>query len=781
MADLDDLVISQCPQSQLEQIVASEVLEVSKAKGELTEAILTRSQKRKLEALRSRFALPEWQQSDYPLDANHIEPASKRTLQPKNKSKKKNPSRPVLLTSSTSSHQLPDLDHDGVVVDPTDSALLCPRYLWDTLFPFQREGVCFLWKSYRKRSGALLADDMGLGKTLQSIAFVACLHFSGILTLPVLIVCPTTLQSHWKSQFAKFYPEIPVKSLSADEPSEVAVFLCSYEFVRSAGSEIRWGCVIADEVQRVRNPSTDTSEKMKLLKSEIRIGLSGSPIQNNLRELWSVFDFIAPGRLGNLSTFEENLASPVERGCRPNATASAAQAAYRCAILIRDLTLPLMLRRLKSEVSQWLKLPGREEQVLFCHLAKEQFLLYREFVHTQVDKKFSRTAERAHAFFCLSVLRKISNHPDLLLDERNDVSDFGAPSRSGKLKVLLSLLRKWKSEGRRALVFSQTVTMLDVIEEMVIAEGLSCRRMDGSTPLNERDDVISDFSLQSQSEVAPFCLLLTTRVGGVGLNLQGADRVVIFDPDWNPMIDAQARERAWRIGQDRDVVIYRLVSAGTVEELIYRRQLHKHFLAQRILSDPRQQASEIWMDLHSDLLRVPPAPPGFVDDKVIVKLPRSVVKGEVVENDQLPENDVSRASELLSAVFDQKAAEQVSVNSVFVDPREAEEAARKAIAALGIDKEEISMKWQSGAEKSKALIASIKRGKPESETASFQTEKDIAAGILNFFKSKKSATTQQVLDAFRGKIDENLAFTFRSCLKQLCDLSAGVWELKQNS
>jgi DNA excision repair protein ERCC-6 len=496
-------------------------------------------------------------------------------------------------------------------------------------------------------------------------------------------------------------------------------------------------------VQRVRNPNTDTSEKIKVLKSEMRVGLSGSPIQNNLRELWSIFDFIAPGRLGTLSTFEENLAWPVERGCRPNASAGAAQAAYRCALLIRDLTLPLMLRRLKTEVSEWLKLPGREEQVLFCHLSKEQFLLYREFIHTQIEKKFIRASERSHAFFCLSVLRKLSNHPDLLLDSREDVDDFGSPGRSGKLKVLLSLLRKWHSEGRRALVFSQTVSMLDVIEEMVAAEGFTSRRMDGSTPVSERDDVISDFALRgSQEETVPFCLLLTTRVGGVGLNLQGADRVVIFDPDWNPMIDAQARERAWRIGQERDVVIYRLVAAGTVEELIYRRQLHKHFLAQRILSDPRQQPSDLWMDLRTDLLRVPPPPPGLDESEIPnAKLVRAVksAKADASAAAAEPvevEDPAKRATELLSAVFDQKQVEQLSLSSAFVDPREADEAARKAILALGLDRDtppdsNSGHWWITGAERSHQLIASIKRAAetPVEAEAAFQTEKDIAAGI----------------------------------------------------
>uniref|UniRef100_S4RUA7 Excision repair cross-complementation group 6 n=1 Tax=Petromyzon marinus TaxID=7757 RepID=S4RUA7_PETMA len=288
-----------------------------------------------------------------------------------------------------------------------------------------------------------------------------------------------------------------------------------------------------------------------------RIILSGSPVQNNLKELWSLFDFVFPGKLGTLPVFMEQFSVPITQGGYSNASDVQVQTAYKCACVLRDTIKPFLLRRMKADVKVNLALPDKNEQV----------------------------------FTALITLRKICNHPDLLTGGLNAEDDELAPSgfgywrRSGKLLVVEALLRMWRRQGHRVLLFTQSRQMLDILEKFVQGEGYSYMKMDGTTSIATRQPLIDKFN----KDESMFMFLLTTHVGGIGVNLTGANRVIIFDPDWNPSTDTQARERAWRIGQLRQVTIYRLVSAGTIEEKIYHRQIFKQFLTNRVLKDPRQQ------------------------------------------------------------------------------------------------------------------------------------------------------------------------------------------------
>jgi len=252
------------------------------------------------------------------------------------------------------------------------------------------------------------------------------------------------------------------------------------------------------------------------------------------------------------------------------------------------------------------------------------------------------------AFFSISVLRKLCNHPDLLLlkaDEEMKPADMWNYERSGKMKVLAEIMKKWKKEGHRALIFVQTIQMLDVIQRWMEQSSYTFLRIDGKTAVKQRLKLVDEFN----GDVDRFAMILTTRVGGVGLNIIGADRVVIFDPDWNPMTDVQARERTWRIGQCREVTIYRLVLSGTVEEKIYQRQVYKHFLSQKILNDPRQRQFFKWNDL-ADLFDIPPMPPNFSpEDMVALKQKYKALLSKLTPKDM---EDGCETTEVMKSISD---------------------------------------------------------------------------------------------------------------------------------
>ena len=355
---------------------------------------------------------------------------------------------------------------------------------------------------------------------------------------------------------------------------------------------INWGYVVLDEGHKIRNPDSFITITCKQLKTPNRIILSGTPIQNNLIELWSLFDFIYPGRLGTLPIFQRQFCIPINLGGYANATNVQVQAGYKCAVILKDLVTPYLLRRLKSDVAR--DLPKKTEMVLFCKLTTEQRTLYQKFIDSNDLKKI--LSGKRNALFGIDILRKICNHPNLV-----DLSLKGKKittlpkleeltSKSGKLQVVIALLELWTTEKRKILIFTQTKQMLNILEQMLqIINQDSIKynymRMDGSTPIIRRQELVDEFNNDPKFNV----FLLTTKVGGLGVNLTGASRVIIFDPDWNPSTDMQARERAWRLGQKQDVSIYRLIMAGSIEEKIYHRQIFKQFLTNKILKDPKQK------------------------------------------------------------------------------------------------------------------------------------------------------------------------------------------------
>lgn len=518
--------------------------------------------------------------------------------------------------------------------------LRCPQYIWDLLYDYQRQSLQWMFQLHQAGTGGILADEMGLGKTVQVCAFLASLYCSDILqhmtvtsdmgiprTGGVLLICPATILQQWRDELRTWFPMIRVsimhntsvegKIIQMESACEnCGVVVTTYQTMRLMEDtilEYPWVYVILDEGHLIRNPDAAITIAAKKFHTPHRIILSGSPIQNNLKDLWSVIDFSAPGLLGTYPFFEAQFAMKIEDGSRINASPKQVEEAYQCAVILRDLIAPHLLRRTKGDVMEMLQLPAKQEHLIFCHLSPEQYQVYIDFLNTDHVKTALQKRSRfspgvPESFFCISVLRKLSNHPDILLHDDHELrpKDYGNIARSGKMGVLADVLEAWKKSGHKVLVFSQTVTALNIIQSMCDDKNFSYMRIDGKTAVKHRVDIIEKYNKDPNAYV----MLLTTKVGGVGLNITGANRVIIFDPDWNPMVDIQARERAWRIGQRREVTVYRLICVGTVEEKMYHRQVFKHFLAQKVLSDTRQRRFFKHNDL-KDLFSAPPPPPGF--------------------------------------------------------------------------------------------------------------------------------------------------------------------------
>ncbi|KAG0204914.1 hypothetical protein BGX28_003293 [Mortierella sp. GBA30] len=535
---------------------------------------------------------------------------------------------------------IPDAELEGGYKIPGD--------IYSNLFDYQKTCTQWLWELHCQGAGGIIGDEMGLGKTIQIISFLAGLLYRGKLDAPIIIVCPATLLKQWVKEFHRWWPpmrvailhssgsgmhskfqeygpdveddsfsdgygsgnstkkrkskkrfgggtrrgriaEVEERTVADDIVDRISakghVLVTTYAGLRIHASRLlrkSWSYVVLDEGHKIRNPDADITLTCKQFRTPHRIILSGTPIQNNLNELWSLFDFVFPGRLGTLPVFQSQFAIPINLGGYANASNVQVQTAYKCAVVLRDLINPYLLRRMKVDVAT--DMPKKSEQVLFCKLTPSQRAAYEDFLKS--NELTSIMEGKRHALFGIDLVRKICNHADILGRElHKDDPDYGDYKKSGKMVVVKALLQMWQKEKHRVLLFSQTRTMLDILEKFIKSEGYVYRRMDGTTPIQHRMGLVDEFNARSDIYV----FLLTTKVGGLGVNLTGADRVIIFDPDWNPSTDVQARERAWRLGQTRAVTIYRLMTSGTIEEKIYHRQIFKQFLTNKILKDPKQR------------------------------------------------------------------------------------------------------------------------------------------------------------------------------------------------
>ncbi|KAG5483190.1 hypothetical protein CUR178_04768 [Leishmania enriettii] len=568
---------------------------------------------------------------------------------------------------------VPVLESGELVVEMEEVTLLpCVRMdaaIYNRLLDYQQEGLLWLLALHSRRSGGILGDEMGLGKTIQVAAMINALHHSCMLRGPVLIVAPMTVLRQWLAELHRWAPYVRAcvmhdssgsdatrESLLQSVQGTPAVVITTYAAMRAhCGLLQRTGFqyVILDEGHKISNPEAAATLAAKSFTTPHRLILSGSPIQNSLKELWCLFDFVRPGLLGTMNRFIEEFEMPIAQSRNVRASPLALATAVECAKTLQAHIAPYLLRRLKRQVNT--SLPPKYERVLRVPLTDEQLDQYlRVLCSPAVQRLFAQTVMygsryggldrdgrdsagslhvagpranmasrrnnsglRLESFRLMNQLRQICNHADIyavqrgadeedrmLLGRRGAAAELSSGSvrrpgqhrsfrsnnpvnllGSGKLNALLMMLKEWQAFGHRVLVFSQTRMMLDIIENMCEQQAYSYIRMDGATNGHHRQELMDRFN----EDDSIFVALLTTRVGGIGVNLIGADRVVIFDPDWNPITDVQARERAWRIGQKREVCVYRLITSGSVEESILRRQLAKMYVTDKVLKDPELQ------------------------------------------------------------------------------------------------------------------------------------------------------------------------------------------------
>ncbi|QDS75669.1 hypothetical protein FKW77_007451 [Venturia effusa] len=512
-----------------------------------------------------------------------------------------------------------------------------PGDIFPSLYDYQKTGVRWLYELYSQQVGGIIGDEMGLGKTIQAIAFLAGLHYSKMITKPIIIVCPATLLKQWVNEFHRWWPPLRVSilhtsgsgmiNLGREEALEDGleeeeyyehrkprsknhkaakgivdrvrrdghVLVTTYSGLQSYAdllTDVPWEYAVLDEGHKIRNPNTSITMYCKELQTANRIILSGTPMQNNLTELWSLFDFVFPMRLGTLVSFRQQFEAPIKFGGYANASNLQVETANKCAETLKEAISPYLLQRWKADVAA--DLPKKTERVLFCKLTALQRKAYKDFLKS--DDMSSILAGKRQALYGIDILRKICNHPDLVQHKRDSKnSGYGEDAKSGKMQVVKALLEMWKKAGHKTLLFAQHRIMLDILQKTIGSmEGFNVRRMDGNTSIKDRQNMVDEFNRDPSLHV----FLLTTKVGGLGVNLTGANRVIIYDPDWNPSTDVQARERAWRLGQTREVEIYRLMTAGTIEEKIYHRQVFKQILTNKVLRDPKQRQTFQLKELH---------------------------------------------------------------------------------------------------------------------------------------------------------------------------------------
>ncbi|GBM73450.1 DNA excision repair protein ERCC-6-like [Araneus ventricosus] len=531
--------------------------------------------------------------------------------------------------------------------------------IYNKLYPYQREGVAWMWKLFNMKKGGVLGDDMGLGKTFEVIAFLSGLIDADRIKY-ALIIMPVSLLPNWEKEFRKWSPGISVSLFHGTSKRERErnllriqrrghVLLTSYGMVINAlslltefeGRPFVWDYVILDEGHKIKNP-TKTTKAVHAIPSKNRLVLTGTPIQNNLLELWALYDFVHQGTLlGSLKTFKMQYENTISRAREKDSTAGEKRLGTEMAENLKMLIKPYFLRRTKAEI--WNKEPRtsdgmsdlekemeqlrisknklntrKNDLIVWTFMSEAQCEIYRSFLHSEAVRTI--LVSKRSPLVELTTLKKICDHPRLLsqraclqlglngdMDEEdlqrelNDESTYSSSidnvtdevlvAESGKMKFLIKLLENLKSEGHRTLVFSLSRRILDMINRILINRRWKVLRIDGTiSKIEERERRIQLF----QNDPSYSVFLLTTQVGGVGITLTAADRVVIYDPSWNPATDAQAVDRVYRIGQQNNVIVYRLITCGTVEEKIYRRQIFKDSITKQATgsSDPYRYFSK---------------------------------------------------------------------------------------------------------------------------------------------------------------------------------------------
>lgn len=444
-----------------------------------------------------------------------------------------------------------DLDHEEEVQMPAS--------LKAELRPYQLRGFRWLYANTVKRLGSCLADDMGLGKTVQVLALLLELKEEKRLNNPALVICPTTLIGNWAKECQKFAPSLKVELYHGSSrrlvTKDTDVIITSYGVLRRDKDKFKrkkWELVVIDEAQNIKNPETNQSKAVKMLNAGSHIAMSGTPVENRLTELWSIFDFINRGYLGTQQDFIKNFAIPIEKFRNREKI-----------LKLRKATAPFLLRRIKSDKEIIKDLPDKTVKNEYCYLSREQAALYQ-----QVTESMMREIEQGNGivrkgliFKLMTALKQICNHP-VQYTKKGKAQRF----HSGKTEKALSLIENIISGGEKALLFTQYREMgkllVELIREEMHKEPLFFH---GGLSRKKRDEMVENF--QNNGKASPL-LIISLKAGGTGLNLTAAANVIHYDLWWNPAVEDQATDRTYRIGQTQNIMVHRLISLGTFEEKI---------------------------------------------------------------------------------------------------------------------------------------------------------------------------------------------------------------------
>jgi SNF2 family DNA or RNA helicase len=436
---------------------------------------------------------------------------------------------------------------------------------------------------------------MGLGKTVTLIGLHLHRRQRRLDTGPTLVVCPASLMGNWEAEIHRFAPGVAVRRFhgtSRDLVVDDGFVLTTYGTMRRAHqalAAVAWDLVVADEAQHIKNATSSTARNLRTIDSNCRVALTGTPVENNLTELWAILDWATPGLLGSRNAFRKVWAAPIESGVDPSVARRFAQ-----------LVEPFLLRRRKSDPGIAPELPAKTETDHVVGLTREQVVLYEALVRESMDKieRSDDATRRGLVLALLTGLKQICNHPAHYLRQASGRLN----ERSEKLDLCDELLGTILSENGSVLVFTQYVAMARLLERHFAQASIPTLFLHGGTPVRAREQMVCDF----QDGAAPV-FLLSLKAGGIGLNLTGADHVIHFDRWWNPAVEDQATDRAHRIGQTRAVQVHRLLTEGTIEHRIGLLLQHKRSLAESVLGSGEVALTELSNDELRDLvtLRTP--------------------------------------------------------------------------------------------------------------------------------------------------------------------------------
>ena len=456
---------------------------------------------------------------------------------------------------------------------------------------YQKLGVQWLSHLFENGLGGILADDMGLGKTLQTLSFIATNKEK--IKNPVLIVVPTSLVYNWKQEIDLFTPQLKVAIIDG-APSKrknliknlhkYDVVITSYTLLKKDidfYKELEFSICIADEAQNIKNPYSQNAEALKSLNAKTRFALTGTPIENSLSELWSIFDFVLPGFLGSYNSFKEKFEKPISSGNQATLQK------------LRKIISPFILRRIKTEVLN--ELPEKIESFVYAEMTSEQKKIYSAYLKNakmEIENEIKRNGFEKSQIKILSILtrlRQICCHPAIFLEDYH--------KGSGKLELLQELISDALEANHRIIVYSQWVEMLQIIRKMLNDLNYEYFYLDGSTKSDERIDMVNKFNSGERS-----IFLISLKAGGFGLNITGADIVIHYDPWWNPAVEEQAAARAHRIGQKNVVQIYKLIAKDSIEEKIVKLQQKKKDLFDSVITANQTFLSKLTKEEIMELL-----------------------------------------------------------------------------------------------------------------------------------------------------------------------------------